>query len=635
MQRCILVVDDELAGLRKVHVEGTVPDFYETIADTTDPKFESLCEVAKAVAAAQQFVGDEDSAGAYFQTDDAVRDVLLSVQFDNIASEELKDLLEPFLARSRRVSQLKNDFLTAFPASEFIVKFVGAPRPILTQIAECDTVFLDLFLEDGDDAPVDGVQKYLRELSANASNLTLPPIVLMSTHNELNEHKRNFSAGSQISAAGLMVLPKAKIAEPQFRAAGLRLSFDQLSRQSSVAHSMRAFIQSWMNALMRATEETSKTLWNLDASAMQQIHLTSIRDDDPYDEHLNELLSREYLFRVESDSDVGAKIKDLDAQFRSHFAADGKELANRLIAPMTDVDTSRSLMSHFTWLGVRPTLPFMCYFDEESAERVSRSLPFGSVLCGPTLAHDTQCWVHITQQCDLNGISRARDANGTLIFAVAEARELQPSDNPTASTTDLVARSLQIDEGGMRREFDLRVRVGELRAMPLRSFIAQARHERLRIIGRLRSDIAHQIVAATTNHMSRPASQLMLRPALLRSKVFLQSNSLRNGRTPLLETAKKARVFSLTQERDLYSFQDDACVEISLWLARELSQLNINVAADPLCTALRKGWRSDKQLPGGILAKVREWVGLDEAYKALENNDVANGQVQLTVVFER
>jgi hypothetical protein len=632
MVRRILVVDDELAGLRKVHVEGVVPNFYETIADTTDERFESLWQVAQQVQSAQPFVVDENGAAAYFDTDEAVRDVLLNPAFEASAGQPLKDLLAPFHARSARVEALRSQFLSAFPAPEFLVEFAGAPRPAYDVVAQYEALFLDLFLEDGAAAPVDVMKSYLEALAEQAAAQPLPPIVLMSMHDELSEHKRDFSEGARISAAGLMVLPKGKIAEPQFGAVGLRLSFDQLSRQSGVAHSMRLFIGVWMQALSQATEGTSKTLWNLDASAMQQIHLASVRDDDPYDEHLNELLSREHLFRVESDHDVGLRIGELDEQFRGLLAADTREIGNRLIAPMTDVDTSRALMSHFTWLGSRPTAPFLRYLPEESAENVSRTLPFGSVLCGPVITENSRCLVHITQQCDLNAISRSRNPGGTLVFAIAEARELQPSDNPIVSTSDLVAKSLQIDEHGTRREFDLRILVGEMVAMSLRSFASKMRHERLRVVGRLRSDIAHQIVAATSNHMSRPASQLMLRPGLLRAKVFLQSNAYQGGKLPLLEAPGKGRIFSLTFEKDLYSFQDDACVEISLWLTRELSQLGVQVEVDPLCTVLRNGWRSAQPLVTGVSAKVREFVDISQAYKALVKGDIQNDQVQFTVV---
>lgn len=633
MAKIILVVDDELSALRRIHVEGVVGNFYETLADTTDPLFEELWNIAKSIPSVSPLVDDELSAAAYFSSDNAVKDLLLSPEFAAAESPKLKELLATFLARAERVESLRAEFLTAFPSDEFVVEFIGAPRPPVERVVQCAAVFLDLFLEDGAADAVDAVQNYLRWLVEQAGDALLPPLVLMSLHSELSERKRYFSEHARISAAGLMILPKEKIAEAQFGAVGLRLSFDQLTRQSAVAHSMRLFISSWIRAQQRAAEETSKTLWNLDASAMQQIHLASVSDDDPYDEHLNELLSREHLYRVEADMDVGAKIQGLDLQFRAHLTLDGQDIANRLIAPLTDVNTSRSLMSHFTWLGSRPARSFLDG-DEECAANISRSLPFGSVVCGPTLSDGSQCLVHVTQQCDLNGISRSKNITGTVMFAIAEARELQLSDNPINSTSDLVARSLRFDENGIRREFDLRVLVGEVIAMPLQEFIQRWRREEFRIIGRLRSDITNHIVAATSNHMSRPASQKMLRPAMLRAKIFLQSKQLKNGKTALTE-GTSARIFSLTRERDLYSFQDDACVEIALWLVLQVSHLGIRLEVDSLCTSLRRGWRTDKNLGGEIMVKVREWERLDQAFKALIASDVDDGKTQLTIVVER
>lgn len=399
MPRRILVVDDELAGLRRVHVEGSSGTFYDVLADPTDKRFENLMGVAITVPAAQPFVQDEVSAAAYFATDAAVPELLLSAQLKEAASAPLRELLDPVWDREKRINALRAHFLSAFPAPDFVVDFAGAPRPGLAAVTEVAALFLDLFLEDGSPAPVDGAKGYLRGLSEQAGDTVLPPIVLMSTHVELQQHRRTFSEGSRISAAGLMILPKEKISDQQFGSTGLRLSFDQLSRQSSTAHSMRRFLSSWTAALERALVDTSKTLWNLDASAMQQIHLASVRDDDPYDEHLGELLSREHLYRVESDSDVRSRLQKLDLTFREHLI--GSEIGNRLIAPLTDVSNARALMSHFTWMGSLPVVPLVSYLDAENAERISRSLPFGSVLCGRSLAQKDRCLVHITQQCDL------------------------------------------------------------------------------------------------------------------------------------------------------------------------------------------------------------------------------------------
>ena len=47
--KTIIVVDDELFQLRKFHVRSLAADFYDTIEDVTDPAFENLWKVAKAV----------------------------------------------------------------------------------------------------------------------------------------------------------------------------------------------------------------------------------------------------------------------------------------------------------------------------------------------------------------------------------------------------------------------------------------------------------------------------------------------------------------------------------------------------------------------------------------------------------
>ena len=129
MPRTILVVDDELFGLRKIHVEGAVGNFYDVLADTTDPVFASLWEVAQSIPVVSLRVPDVARAAEYFSTDDAVRDLLLSAEFAAGASATLKELLATFLARAQRVAKLHSEFLIAFPQPEFVGEFCGAPRP--------------------------------------------------------------------------------------------------------------------------------------------------------------------------------------------------------------------------------------------------------------------------------------------------------------------------------------------------------------------------------------------------------------------------------------------------------------------------------------------------------------------------
>lgn len=636
--RTIIVVDDELYQLRRIHVQNVAPDFYTTVTDVNDPIFDNLWDVAKAVPELDAVNWDHDAAAAYFASDAAVAGLLLTDQFSQIALAPLQAILNPFSSRAVWVADLKMVFQDAFPAPDFNLQFAAPPRPNFHVVSQCAAVFLDLFLEHGEVSPVEAVQAHLRQLATDAGASVLPPLVLMSSHPELEQHKLKFSERAGISAAGLMVLPKAALMQEEFRASGLKLAFKQLDRQKNVAHAMRLFMGSWLDALDQAKKNAASTLWNLDASAMQQIHFASISDDDPYDEHLNELLSREHLFHVEAEARVASSVAELDRQFRLQQSPDG-QIENRLMAPQADVKTARAFVSHFTWFG--SALPASFMGDEEGAAAgISRSLPFGSVLSQMPLKHGSKCLVHITQQCDVNAISRSKQASRTLTFATADAHELQASSNPIITTTELVAKGLRVGRGIEEREFDLRLNDGELLAMPLRDFLGKSRLEGWAVVGRLRSDITNHIVASTTNHMTRPASQKMIRPGLLKSKVFLQAAAFNGGKTALLDkdspaANKPAKVFFVSRDGDRYSFEDEACIEIALWLVHHSATINLPLDADLLSAALRRGWTSPAELPGGIRARVRDCEDLNAAFRGLVGGDIGGGSAQLTVIFER
>lgn len=640
MPRTILVVDDELHRLTKSHVRRLAADFYDTIEDINAPLFDSLWDVAKAVPGLGAAAWDVEEAATYLVGEAAVDTVLLSPNFAEIAQPALQQLLAPFTARANWVLELKQAFQGAFQAPEFDLQFVPGPRPAFVGIKQCAAVFLDLFLEQGEASPVASVQTYLRQLATDAGDVMLPPLVLMSSHPELQQHKLGFSEHARISAAGLMVLPKAALMEEEFRASGLALAFKQLDRQKHVAHALRRFMVSWLQALETAKEKTARTLWNLDASAMQQIHLASISDDDPYDEHLNEFLSREHLFHVESQPQVAMSVAELDRQFRDQIA-DGK-IDNRLISPLADVKTARAFASHFTWFGSALPESFVGEPGDEAgaAASISRLLPFGSVLVQDPMNDGSRCLVHITQQCDLNAISRNKGASRSVSFVAAKASELQESSNPVVKSTELVAKCLRVVQGEREREYDLRIDVAELVAMPLTEFLMKARAEGWRVVGRLRSDITNHVVAATTNQMSRPASQKMIRPGLLKTKVFLQSALFPNGRTPLIDkesnvARKPAKIFSVVHDDGRYSFEDNASIEIALWLVHNAAAIGLSLDADLLCAALRRGWLNSSELPGGLRIRVRECESLVEAYKAVLGGDISQGGAQLTIVCER
>ncbi|MEG2272900.1 MAG: hypothetical protein RSC05_11565, partial [Acinetobacter sp.] len=372
------------------------------------------------------------------------------------------------------------------------------------------------------------------------------------------------------------------------------------------------------------------TLWNLDASAMQQIHFASYSDNDPYEQHIHELLCREHLAYIEADKEVVKYFRELDICFQNLLTEDKENIENRLIAPISDVRTGRTLMSHFTWQGTPlPETPF--YDEPDAVRRIANILPFGSVVSTIPVETDSKCLIHITQQCDLNDISRNNDEEGTLIFAYANAKEFKLTEQPFTPTTQLFARNLQINQISESREFDLEIIPKHILALPINDFLNQARQDSLQMIGRLRNDIASHVNSSVSRHMSRPASQKMIRPAMYKAKIFIQSSSEPKTRTIIDSSTSKAKVFQITRDEKLYSFQDDACILIALWLASETIALGMSLDATELCKVLRKGWRSEKNLPGNLMTKVLGCQNLDTAFKAMSP---ISENCQFSVVIE-
>ncbi|MEG2272421.1 MAG: hypothetical protein RSA22_09585, partial [Acinetobacter sp.] len=248
----IIIVDDELFGFRKPHISGVCQDFYSITEDVTDPRYDQIKELGKQVAGLEHIFNDDDEVIVdYINSDEAAKEFFSNELFIKNATPNLQRLLNPFFIRVQRTEYIRSILKEAFPEANFILDFQGE-RPNTTEILECDGLFLDLFLENNSKNPVEELSNYLQQLAYQAESNKIPPIILMSTHPELQDNQLNFSKNAHISAAGLMILPKDKMLDSSFGSLGVKLSFDQLIQQSDTAHTMRLLIKAWLNALDNA-----------------------------------------------------------------------------------------------------------------------------------------------------------------------------------------------------------------------------------------------------------------------------------------------------------------------------------------------------------------------------------------------
>lgn len=602
----VIVIDDELSGLTSFHLNEVISDFRATVGDVTSPQFEEfwrLTEELGGLPDTEKY--DEDEKQAYLQSDNFVQSVLLNAQFEAKVEHEYKVWLNPFLERSKEVSHLKNALEAAFSAPEFDLAFERSRPTRHTDLLAYDLIIFDLVLQKSAGA-VDQLVEYLKVLSESQPE-QLPSIIVMSSRKELISEKMRFSTQSKISAAGLALLPKNEVFRENFGAAGIRLNYQQLQRQKEAAQHMRKFMSVWTAALARAQEDAETTLWNLDAAAMQEIHLSASLDSDPYDGHLSEYLAKEYLWHVERSAQVSEAIGQLDTCFKQQLVRDARKppaIATRLLASFVNPGVVRDLVSHYNWLGFPLEKNFLAKGDEEILDNFSRLLPFGAVLASAEENRENEYLIHITQQCDILNVVRSASDGFTAKFAVARAIEVTDGNIPDHDNQEIVAKGLKT--GG--KEFDLKLSKGSILALPAGMLITYLREHAYDIVGRLRHEIANQFLVGTANHMTRPAAIKATRSQVLRVKLYLFGMSLEGGPLiPFIQNGTEHLSIGLSKKGNSYYFSDDSSMNVALWIKSLVDKpYQKNLDALNLVNSLSVGVANNACIESIVTMKVEE-----------------------------
>lgn len=633
----VRVIDDELDGLTFAHLAAHSA-IVDELADLSSPEVAELWSIVISIDSNFKPLADEnlETVRQFLGSTRLVQDILLSPQFREKASDSLLDPLANFLQLADNVRTLKEQIEAAFPPTEFETTFAGARPSAPADLLQYDFLILDLVLNKSKGA-IDEMVAYLLAMGEESYPAKLPAIIIMSNSAELTTERLRFSTESQISAAGLLLLPKAKIRETGFGKEGLILSYQQLDRQRGVAHHMRVFMRTWMRALESARSKANTTLWNMDASAMQQIHLSAITEDDPYDEHLNELMSREYLWHVESSPDVATALEALDKCFTEKLAPGSvpPAIGTRFIAPLVNAKVGRDLVSHFTWTGFGVPEALDAKSPKEALEDFNKLVPFGAVLAPEVLTSETECLVHVTQQCDLNAATRTKNlenpvqsAQFAVVLPVEVIEHRMPSHD--GDNESLVARGMLI--GG--KEYDFKLAKGRQLALRIPKFIEHATKEKLRVVGRLRHDIATHFLSATVNHMTRVASLKTTRVEVRSANVFLYGKKLADG-VPVMLTENDGTpvVVQVALHNKLHFFQDGTSIRLALWIKEQLAgafdQHRFDCAA--ICNTLSVGLKDKAALTNVVDLAVKAF-SLDELKGQLAAERAPNPKVQLVVV---
>lgn len=625
-KKTVLVIDDELVGLTYAHLSDAVQQLFD---DRTSPEFAELWTIVMQIKGFKELLEeDTELVRKYVTSDDLVREVILSQVFKDTATELLTRPLSQFLETANSVSRLRKHLELAFCKPEYELDFSPSRPSVPKDLLKYDLLIFDLVLKKSAGA-VDEIVQYLGALGKDAYPEKLPCIIIMSSRQELIDERIRFSDESHISAAGLLILPKNEVSKENFGAAGLILSYQQLERQRDIAQRMRVFMRTWVDAADSARKKASVAMWNLDAAAMQEIHLVAFNDHDPYDEHLNELIAREYLWHVESVPAIAKAVEELDVCFQEQLDVTviPATIKKRFIAPFVQPQHGRNLVSHFTWTGFPVPPALSSVSREEAAKKFNKLVPFGALLAPKNLTAETECLIHITQQCDLN----QKKPGQSVQFAVALPIEVQDYKIPIHNSKDLVARGLKIDG----KEYDFKLAEGRQLALPVAKFIDYAAGDGLSVVGRLRHDIASHFLLATANHMTRWASQKVQHVEVKDVGLHLHGAKFPDGRLTLIDPAtSNALSVQVATINKLVYFQDDTSMHVALWVAQEVKKYyNIDIDLAITCNRLSVGLRTGQCLVKLVDLRMEGVKAVDFKTK-LAADKAPSERVNLVVVFD-
>jgi hypothetical protein len=196
----------------------------------------------------------------------------------------------------------------------------------------------------------------------------------------------------------------------------------------------------------------------------------------------------------------------------------------------------------------------------------------------------------------------------------------------------VVARGLHIDG----KEYDFILEKGRQISQSIPKFIDYAQAEGLRVVGRLRHDIATHFLLATTNHITRPASQKVSHAEIKEAHLYLYGEKFPGKLLPLLDSeTNNPMVVKVATSNKLTYFQDDTSMRVALWLEQKLSNhygiSDIDVAL--VCNKLSVGLRNNECLVKLVDFKISV-IKQNEIVKQLAPEKAPMEKVDFMLLYE-
>ncbi|AXI01651.1 hypothetical protein [Aquirhabdus parva] len=574
----ILVIDDEIYGIRADRIYTVAKDFFEELRDIHQPLTISLVNFL--VSNSDQFDIDLTLGINNIGPTDLYSQAISKKIFKENAPEEILTELQSLYDENDNVLKIREVIEEAFPSNSYEVSLLDKlPQNAYDEsyLEDFDLIIVDLYLLPQQDDPTS--TSYLNHIS-NFPNL--PPIIIISSHfNNLDiVNTSAYFRKTNLSATGLSTLSKEKLLSNDFGSMGLQLMFQKMSNQRAISNKTRALIQTWKQTLTDTVESFSETLWKLDASIMQQLYNDAIEDTQSFDDLLNSFLSKELLWHMEKCSNLKVAMAQLSEGFSQ---ADNINLLTYEV----DVAAHRSMLSHHFYIGGEQVVELWRVYGNGRHQRTALKdlnknlltvLPFGSVLKSDTATGNSFIYINITQPCNLANFPRSviKSENSPNSIMLIRAK-ITPKTNanfiPFNSERNISIFELIDNYGNILQAYDVDPQSSQVISLGLTDLLSFIKLQKLSRVGRIRPEIAINLQQQVAINLIRPSQSRFKRIGLRKVVVLLKK---RGESEPL--KFKQGEILNVVEsEKNKITIPGRESLDMSLWLFKLLDDVSFNI----------------------------------------------------------
>ncbi|ENX33073.1 hypothetical protein F889_03005 [Acinetobacter colistiniresistens] len=569
MKKKILIIDDEINGLR--------PDMYMIQAESFFKNFEDY---------------RQDETKELFQFISEHSEIFNVKKPKDLSALTPRALFEDYFSkpffRKNGPTLLTSQLSTIYTIHDSLIKIKS-----IIESTFSPTIYDFEFIENiPTSSEIKDIDKYellivdLKIGNVSSTNFlnsisdipNLPPIILISS--QFNDGKNKLSdyfKETYISATGLTLLSKSDLKDSASGSFKLKLLADQLISQREISNTTKNLIKTWEKLLIDAKSEFSKMLWKLDATIMQQIFNDSISDNVPFSDMINDFLIKELLWNIEESDELKRSIKSLENSFTNHN--------KKMLAYELDINAHRTLLSHHFYTGGNNIdIDFSSTHLKYPSGRMKRKkdilnnlqkniltiLPFGTILYN---SDEESILINITQQCNLAGISRAKQPSlNSLLFIKANISKADNSAYIPYNDKSLVSILHKINSSNVNEFLDIQPNSKHLLSCSLSDFIDLVKKSNSKIIGRMRPEHVISLQQETALTILKPAQTRISRLGACKAIITL----IKRDMTSEIFKNNKAGLEIITMESNKYRLSDRLSIDLSVWLKVQLPDLSEN-----------------------------------------------------------